>query len=371
MSNEEKEKLHGADIPPELANMLESEAIAMADTEPAAGTLPTSAGEEYESVPPPKAPLSGGVPPADVLPPKPSYTPQPSGTDAAVTSASTGSTAESTAELPPPGPGPSDIKEAEKEKTSGGRLSEERKKELQTRIDRLYNDAVRFLGSRKDLAESAMEQLKEARASLDTSPAEAEYKIFWAAALIKRAQSSRSFSSRLVSFLVFLYQLAWLALFGFGFVETLYFQDFISKHLVGTTTGALSVMVYADFWASIMWGGIGGLIGAMYHLWWHVSKLEDFDKSYTMWYIVQPVMGAILGGLMYLVMAAGFLAMNIVPQEKDVIHALPLVLAAIAGFRQLYVYELLDRLVKSFMPSPEEGTPTPSTPPLGESEGMK
>ena len=367
MGSSKKDKNNGTEIPPELANMLESEAAAMADTEPSAAPSPAKPMEEYVSVPPPKAPLNG-EPTTDgsALPSTPPYTPQPSGGATGVT----GAGAESAAGVvSPPGPGPVNAEPDKETRVTGGQLPEARRKDLQDKISRLYNDAVRYLGTRKDLAESAMEQLKEARASLDTAPAEAEYKVFWAAALIKRAQSSRSFSSRLVSFLVFLYQLVWLAIFGVGFLETLYFQDFIAKHLVGSTTGALSVLVYADFWASIMWGGIGGLIGAMYHLWWHVSKLEDFDKSYTMWYVVQPVMGAVLGGLMYLIMAAGLLAMNIVPQEKDVIHALPLVLAAIAGFRQVYVYELLDRLVKSFMPSPEEGTQ--GTPQLGESESMQ
>ena len=54
---------------------------------------------------------------------------------------------------------------------------------------------------------------------------------------------------------------------------------------------------FNPFWNAMMWGGIGGVVGALYSLHWHVAIRQDFKKYYSMSYIVQPIMGLILGEL--------------------------------------------------------------------------
>lgn len=106
-----------------------------------------------------------------------------------------------------------------------------------------------------------------------------------------------------------------------------------------------------------MWGGIGGAVGALYSLWWHVADRQDFDRQYLMWYIVQPIMGMVLGGIIYLAIAAGFLVLQATPAVGPTnigSWLMPSLLACLAGFRQNFVYEVLDRIMAAFMPKKDE-----------------
>ena len=103
-----------------------------------------------------------------------------------------------------------------------------------------------------------------------------------------------------------------------------------------------------------MWGGIGGVVGALYMLWWHVANLQDFDGQYSLWYLVQPLMGLVLGGIMFLVLAGGFLVVQVDltnPKATTAVRLLPYLVAVLAGFRQNWVYEQLDRLMALFTPA--------------------
>jgi hypothetical protein len=63
-----------------------------------------------------------------------------------------------------------------------------------------------------------------------------------------------------------------------------------------------------------------------------------------MWYVVQPVMGGMLGAFIYLVVASGLLAMRSSVQAAET--WLPSALACLCGFRQKFVFELLDKLME-------------------------
>ena len=84
----------------------------------------------------------------------------------------------------------------------------------------------------------------------------------------------------------------------------------------GSTTGATANDVF-PFWNTLMWGGIGGIVGALYALWWHVSEQQDFDRQYLMWYLVQPVMGLALGGTAFLLLTGGLLVLQIKPTDGN------------------------------------------------------
>ena len=102
-----------------------------------------------------------------------------------------------------------------------------------------------------------------------------------------------------------------------------------------------------------MWGGLGGVIGALYSLYWHVAKVRDFDKQYTMWYIVQPVIGLLLGALVYLLIGPGVLtARGVMESETVALSFFPYAVACIAGFRQRFVLEMIDRVIQVITPSP-------------------
>jgi hypothetical protein len=119
----------------------------------------------------------------------------------------------------------------------------------------------------------------------------------------------------------------------------------------GNITGATAGDLF-PFWNTLMWGGIGGVIGALYALWWHVSDQQDFDRQYMMWYLVQPIMGVVLGGIVFLLLTGGFLLLQIKPSDPNAgARLLPYLVAVLAGFRQNFIYNQLDRLIGLFAPS--------------------
>ena len=107
-----------------------------------------------------------------------------------------------------------------------------------------------------------------------------------------------------------------------------------------------------------MWGGIGGAVGALYSLWWHVADRQDFDRQFVLWYIVQPIMGMVLGGIIYLAIASGFLVLQATPAPASPGNVgswlMPSLVACVAGFRQNFVYEVLNRVIAAFLPKTGE-----------------
>ena len=104
--------------------------------------------------------------------------------------------------------------------------------------------------------------------------------------------------------------------------------------------------------------------GIFYSLYWHVAMKQDFDRQYVMYYLVQPIMGFVLGAVVYFIVAAGFLVISFAAfpegtsnQEvlaSRTVIALQIVLGFVAGFRQRAVFEMIDRIVKKLLPRSEE-----------------
>ena len=125
---------------------------------------------------------------------------------------------------------------------------------------------------------------------------------------------------------------------------------------------SLSMEHIFPLWNTMAWGGIGGVVGSLYSLYWHAAVEQDFDKQYLMWYIVQPVMGIILGGIVYLILAAGFVSVQALAAQgptvtetmaNPAVKAFHSVVACVAGFRQRFVFEMLDRIVQVLTPRPK------------------
>jgi len=94
----------------------------------------------------------------------------------------------------------------------------------------------------------------------------------------------------------------------------------------------------------MIWGGIGGVLGAFFTLCWHVVELQDFDRRFNLWYILQPIMGSVLGAFIYLVLMSVMLALR-----ADIASAagwFPAALACLCGFRQKYIFDWLDKLMQ-------------------------
>jgi len=259
-----------------------------------------------------------------------------------------------------------DLKEQtqlEKDEAIAARVSRyvgrERRENLDTEIEHLYTQVATELSTNKDDAEFALKILSEAQDIIleDTRQYdEALYRVAVVKTMLARKQNLRRWSYT-YGMGVFVYAVVWLGLFIFGFLST----DFLNT-IMGESGEGLTTLRSA--WFSALAGGIGGIIGIFYSLYWHVAMKQDFDRQYVMYYLVQPIMGFILGALIYFIVLAGYLIFNLnTPTDSpDTITSIALVLGFIAGFRQRVVFEMIDRIVKKIMPRSED---EPSQDPVG------
>jgi len=270
--------------------------------------------------------------------------------------------AEDLASLVPPGPGEKVVDEIEISPRDYSRedqdrimneLSMERRDALMKDLDTLYEVTSTQLAPHQQHSGTALKLLHQARSILIERPyafADAELRMHAARTLINRTQDSRRISNRNWPWLL-VYQLGWALLLLAGVVLEGPLGAWIGRL---SLSGAASMLDIFPAWGTMMIGGIGGVVCSIWSLWYHVSDQQDYDSQYNLWYLVQPFQGMVLGLIIYLVIAAGFLAFQTDISSANASTAakyFPWLVAAIAGIRQNFVYELLERIVGIISPS--------------------
>lgn len=107
-------------------------------------------------------------------------------------------------------------------------------------------------------------------------------------------------------------------------------------------------------WPVAAAGGLGGVFRLLRDLYEHISVEQDFDRRHVMSYLVQPIIGFVLGLVMYFLLASGYLSLDSLfdgQSSAGVIDShgvvmLLLLLGWIAGFRQRAVIELVQQLIQ-------------------------
>lgn len=225
-------------------------------------------------------------------------------------------------------------------------------------IDVLYKQVATEFSSPPASAERALTLLREARQLMLDSPEEyvnAEYRMMQAQAMLDRVKESRKqsvyYGPRILA-----YEAAWLLVLLAGLIFATPLTRWIT-YISGV--GGPALLNINPILNTMFWGGIGGVVGALYALWWHISEKQNFDRHYMMWYLVQPLMGLVLGGIAFLILSSGFLILQVdLADDKASTGArlLPYLTAVLAGFRQNFVYEQLERLIGLFTPATRKDT---------------
>jgi hypothetical protein len=264
--------------------------------------------------------------------------------------------AERAEEIPP------QISREVEEGTIMRRLGKERQEALLNEMDALVVEAAQILSVDKGL-EEALSLLREARDISIERPRQfdqAEYRVARVRAMLERKQNTGRWSV-IYGYPVLLYDLVWFLLLLGSLLFDYSLAVFIAD-ITKTTPISFSMENIFPLWNTMAWGGIGGVVGSLYSLYWHAAVEQDFDRQYLMWYIVQPIMGIILGGIVYLLLASGFMSVQVLASQaptvtevmaNPAIKAFHSVVACIAGFRQRFVYEMLDRIVQVLTPKPK------------------
>ncbi len=103
-----------------------------------------------------------------------------------------------------------------------------------------------------------------------------------------------------------------------------------------------STFLLVPSWA-FLWGAMGGIFNGFWWLWQHAWRRE-FRKVWYVWYVILPVMGAMLGALAYLVFVSGFITVTGETQIKSQVFVM--FLSALAGFSARWAVEMLNKVTK-------------------------
>lgn len=241
-------------------------------------------------------------------------------------------------------------------------IGRERREKLDKEIESLYDKVANELSVNTKDTEFALRTLSQAQDIIFEDARqydEALYRVAVVKTMLTRKNNLRRWSYTWGT-AVFFYAIIWLVAFIAGFLLTGTIRELLNE---ASTAGSSDLLAVRAAWFSALAGGIGGVIGILYSLYWHVSIKQDFDRQYVMYYFVQPVMGFILGAIVYFIIGAGFLVVNFASNENTqagevlssaTVVAFQIVIGWIAGFRQRKVFEMIDKIVQRISPKDAE-----------------
>jgi hypothetical protein len=141
---------------------------------------------------------------------------------------------------------------------------------------------------------------------------------------------------------LYLYEIVW----AIALLLVLVFVVDISTAFAGSKMEGIPDTAY--LLSSMVWGGFGGVIGALLALVKHISIEQDFDTQHTWWYLSSPTIGIGIGAVVYLFMHVGLFA--IIGSEGDIASPLIIyVFAWLAGYQQNIFTDLVKRMMKTLM----------------------
>jgi hypothetical protein len=113
------------------------------------------------------------------------------------------------------------------------------------------------------------------------------------------------------------------------------------------------------FLQALFFGGIGGVAAVFYHLFKYLRE-RSFDSQYVLSYFGKPIMGMIMGSIVYLTMfGARFVSVAVfqgqVPDsDLSGLRYIIYLVAVYASFKENLVFDLLNKVIKAVLGSEEE-----------------
>jgi hypothetical protein len=245
-----------------------------------------------------------------------------------------------------------------------GKLRPSDLKTLDRDVDTLYEKVGTLLSGQRQEATVAFDILRRVRMILLKEPeryADAEYMVNQVRARTNQIEQSIE-GGRVHAPRIFAYQTIWLALLAtMALVTTVNGETFRSwaAYLLGIPIDSEQLNWAVLFLSTLAWGGIGGITSALWSLYHHISVARDYNPVENLWYYSQPMLGMVLGGIVFLIMGAGFLVVQVNLDTQDVAlgaRLLPASIAVIAGFRQNMVLDLIERLIGLIIPTQAQAT---------------
>ncbi len=130
---------------------------------------------------------------------------------------------------------------------------------------------------------------------------------------------------------------------------------FLLKALFTGVTDAVGIESAAAMYYPTLLGAGGALISGFMTLERHTTRLRDFDPIHISWYLYNPLLGAVMGLLMFLI--ASIANEDLLRETaSDAEHAITYLLCVVAGMNQNNVLHRLNDLLKRFGRGNHEGT---------------
>lgn len=220
---------------------------------------------------------------------------------------------------------------------------EDRFTSLAERVERLYGEVKMDLHESPTATEYCFDLLRQARQAVEARDyARAEYCIQSVDAKLKRSQRSMKSARGLGIILLWAWELLALGV-GSALIALTYV---VNLTLFGLPVAPDLLIVLR----AIGWGLLGGVLGALYNL-PRAVQAREYDSAYAMNYFARPFIGALLGVILFLLSQAGIVAGNLVIGDVKIGPIFLYVFAILAGFKQEYVGEFFDGILRAMFRS--------------------
>lgn len=226
-------------------------------------------------------------------------------------------------------------------------ISVQEAEKLEAEIGVLSEEVKQAMASRREMTGHALALLREARTIVMTQPeriGRADYNVRQVRTLLERAKENRRRAS-IYGTQLLVYLSLWLMVCVGGTVALFLYRVEVEQFVAGLAGPRSRLIVHTvPFLWTTLAGGIGGVVGAIIALSSHIRAGQDFDRQYVVRYLIQPVMGVVLGVFIYFLFVLLFNLLGADLAGNWLVALLPGVVALPAGLWQELVYGLLYRI---------------------------
>ena len=235
-------------------------------------------------------------------------------------------------------------------------IGPQRRDDLFEEIRGLHERVAKELSASKADVGFALETLREANNIIIEDPRqydEALYRVAIVRSMLYRKEQLSFWSYRL-GLVILAYGIVLTVLSVLGYFVPIDFEALLPN-------ADLSA-IFLAVWYSGLAGCLGGCVEIFWRLYYRVSVKQDFDPQYTMYYLVKPILGFVLGLVMYFLVSVGSTILNTggtqLPEAgSNTGFVLAILLGFVAGYRQESVFDMIYVIVKKISPEPGSTTP--------------
>jgi hypothetical protein len=232
-------------------------------------------------------------------------------------------------------------------------------KAIDGQYERILQDNVSVNKSITDWCQNMLAEANEIVLNREVGKlAKAEWNVEQVRARLDRAVESQKLTKRWVLPIIF-WGLAWFVAFVY-----LIFNPAPIVQLLNATNISDALLSPEIFLQALFFGGIGGVSAVFYHL-FKYTRERTFDSQFVASYFGKPIMGMILGSIIYLTLfGARFVGLAVFGAQtggSDVtgLRYIVYVTAIATGFKENLAFDLLNRTIKTVLGSEEEEAPAP------------